>query len=63
MSDNDLCKCGHLREDHRDGVFACGCADLINGIDVECDCDDFEEAELATLSPPKPDAHLGATED
>jgi hypothetical protein len=40
----DLCKCGHEREDHRDEVFECGCADRIDGVDVECCCDDFEDA-------------------
>jgi hypothetical protein len=42
--DDDVCTCGHYREDHFDGYGSCGCADgEPDGTLKECECEDFED--------------------
>ena len=41
---NNKCKCGHEKEDHRNGSLECLCADVIDAKEIECDCEDFDEA-------------------
>jgi hypothetical protein len=57
FSPNNKCKCGHERSDHRNLSLACGAGWIIEGVDIDCDCEDFEEVQ--PVKPVSPEAESG----